>query len=42
MDVVKFIALFDLCGRGREKRITEATKQMEEVRRKEQRMKKGR
>ncbi|XP_078355099.1 uncharacterized protein LOC144639678 isoform X3 [Oculina patagonica] len=40
MDVVKFIALFDLCGRGREKRITEATKQMEEVRRKEQRMKK--
>ncbi|KAJ7373688.1 hypothetical protein OS493_011297 [Desmophyllum pertusum] len=38
-DVVKFTAQFDFCERGNEKRMTEATKQIEALRRKEDRLK---
>ena len=35
------MTLYDFCERGKEKRVTEATKQMEELSRKENKMKQG-
>jgi len=36
------MALFDFCGRGKEKRMTEVTKQMKELSKQEKRIKQGR
>lgn len=40
-EVVKFMALFDFCGKGKEKRLTEANEVMGELKSEEQRIKQG-